>query len=413
MKYESELRFLQAAFGKCHVQTLLLNPLEPLNPRMDMGLYALAAGMEIQGCTFYDFVSPVQKNTIYRVTDSFFCCYIFFLLPGREETILFIGPYLEAKMTHGQVADCARRLGIPMRRVKELENYYGGLPVLRKENPLFAMLDAFGELIWRGSGNFAVVNLNQEHLETVSPLAAGEIPDDPRQAVWNMQALERRYAYENELMQAVSRGQVHKTERLLADLAALPLEKRLSDHLRNAKNYCIIMNTLLRKAAESGGVHPVYLDSVSSDFAKKIEALKTSAGATALMQEMFRFYCRLVSKHSIRKYSPPVQKAITYIDSDLTADLSLSALAAMQNVSAGYLSALFRQETGQTLTEHVNRKRIRYAMQLLKTTNLQIQTVAQYCGIVDVHYFSKLFRKYVGKPPTEYRESVKRGKHWD
>ena len=239
-------------------------------------------------------------------------------------------------------------------------------------------------------------------------LAAGKIPEDPKQTVWNMQAVERRYAYENELMRAVSRGQVHKTDRLLTDLAALPLEKRLPDVLRNAKNYCIIMNTLLRKAAESGGVHPVYLDRVSSDFARKIETLKTSAGAAALMQEMFRFYCRLVSKHSVRKYSLPIQKAITYIDSDLTADLSLSALAAMQNVSAGYLSALFRQETGQTLTEYVNRKRVRYAMQLLQTTDLQIQTVAQHCGIVDVHYFSKLFKKYVGKSPTEYREGVKK-----
>lgn len=408
MRYEKELRFLQAALGKCHLQTLLLNPLEPLNTRMDMGLYAFVAGMEIQGCTFYDFLSSVRTNTIYKVTDSFFCCYIFFLLPEEEEIILFIGPYLEARVTHGQVADCARQMGIPTRRIKELENYYGGLPVFPEAHFLFAMLDAFGEIIWQGSGNFAVVDLNQEQLETVSPLAAGEIPDDPRQTVWNMQALERRYAYENELMQAVSRGQVHKTEQLLMSLAALPMEKRLADHLRNAKNYCIIMNTLLRKAAENGGVHPVFLDSVSSDFAKKIEALKTSADAPVLMQEMFRFYCRLVSKHSIRKYSLPVQKAITCIDSDLTADLSLSALAAMQNVSAAYLSALFKQETGQTLTGHVNQKRIRYAMHLLKTTNLQIQTVAQHCGIVDVHYFSKLFKKYVGKSPTEYRESVKR-----
>lgn len=408
MRYERELRFLQAAFGKCHLQTLLLNPLEPLDTRMDMGLYAFIAGMEIAGRNFYDFVSPVHANTIYEVTDSFLCCYIFFLLPEEEEIILFIGPYLEERVTHGQVADCAGRMGIAPQRIQELENYYGGLPVLPEDDSLFAMLDTFGELIWRGSGNFTVVNLNQEQLGTVTPLTAEKIHDAPNQAVWNIQAMERRYAYENELMQAVSRGQVHKTKRLLAGLSALPLEKRLADTLRNAKNYCIIMNTLLRKAAEDGGVHPVFLDSVSSDFAKKIEMLKISSDAPALMQEMFRFYCRLVNKHSIRKYSPPVQKAITCIDSDLTADLSLRALAAMQNVSAGYLSALFRQETGETLTEHVNQKRIRHAMQLLETTDLQIQTVAQHCGIVDVHYFSKLFKRYVGKSPTEYRTSVKK-----
>jgi YesN/AraC family two-component response regulator len=189
-------------------------------------------------------------------------------------------------------------------------------------------------------------------------------------------------------------------------MSAASFEQRLSDSVRNMKNYCIIMNTLLRKAAENGGVHPVYLDSVSSGFAKKIESINAVSEMPTLMNEMIRSYCRLVSKHSIRKYSLPVQKAITYIDSDLTMDLSLSSLAAMQNVSAGYLSALFKQETGQTITEHVNQKRIKYAMRLLKTTKLQVQTIAQHCGIVDVHYFSKLFKKYVGKTPKEYREST-------
>ena len=109
----------------------------------------------------------------------------------------------------------------------------------------------------------------------------------------------------------------------------------------------------------------------------------------------------------MKHFSPPVQKAIIYIDSDLTANLSLSAIAEAQNVSASYLSWLFKQETGETLTDHVNKKRINLATKLLETTNLQIQTIAQYCGILDVQYFSKVFKKYVGKSPKEYRESKK------
>ena len=107
----------------------------------------------------------------------------------------------------------------------------------------------------------------------------------------------------------------------------------------------------------------------------------------------------------MKNYSPPVQKAILYIDADLTADLSLSALAGAQNISPSYLSSLFRQETGQTLTDHVNHKRIKQAMQLLSTTHLQVQTVAQHCGILDVHYFSKVFKKYAGQTPKQYRET--------
>jgi len=35
-----------------------------------------------------------------------------------------------------------------------------------------------------------------------------------------------------------------------------------------------------------------------------------------------------------------------------------------------------------------------------------VQTIAQHCGIVDVHYFSKMFKKAVGKTPKEYRETT-------
>lgn len=407
MIYEAELHFLQAAFEKCHLQTLLINPLEPLDERVDMGLRALLEREEVRNNTLYDVISSIQPGTIYKITDLFLCCYMFLLLPDTEpQTVLLIGPYRSVDLTEHQLLELAEQFGIAPRQIQHLKNYYNGMPVLLEDNPLFAMLDVFGEHIWGGSDKFTVVNINQEHFGAVSPLSAEKMSADPEQTVWNMQAMERRYAHENELMQAIAQGQMHKAERLLAFFSKMSLEQRLTDTVRNVKNYCIIMNTLLRKAAESGGVHPVYLDSVSSDFARKIELLKSASDASAFMNEMIRSYCRLVRKHSIHQYSPPVQKAITYIDSDLTSDLSLSALAAMQNVSAGYLSSLFRQETGQTLTEHVNQKRIKHAMQLLKTTKLQVQTVAQHCGIVDVHYFSKLFKKHVGMTPKEYRESL-------
>jgi len=165
------------------------------------------------------------------------------------------------------------------------------------------------------------------------------------------------------------------------------------------------MNTLLRKAAESGGVHPVYLDTQSSAFAHKIEKLVSVSEADALMTDMYRSYCRLVRKHSMKHYSPPIQKVVAAIDFDLTANLSLSSLAEMQNISPSYLSALFKQEVGKTLTEYVNGRRIERAMQLLETTKLQIQTIAQNCGILDVHYFSKIFKRNTGMTPKEYRAS--------
>ena len=93
------------------------------------------------------------------------------------------------------------------------------------------------------------------------------------------------------------------------------------------------------------------------------------------------------------------------IESDLTGDLSLHTVAEKNNVSPGYLSGVFHQETGKTFTEFVNEKRMEQGERLLRSSALQIQTIAQYCGIPDVNYFSKLFKKHYGKTPKEYRKS--------
>ena len=193
---------------------------------------------------------------------------------------------------------------------------------------------------------------------------------------------------------------------MLAGLAQPGFEQRIGDPVRNMKNYNIICNTILRKAAEQGGVHPVYLDSISSDFARRIEAAHSVQKGLELLGEMIRSYCRLVKKHATRRYSAIIQRTIAYIDADLSADLRLQTLAQAQNINASYLSTLFRKETGETLTDHINTKRMEHAAHLLQTTRLQIQSIAQHCGISDANYFSKLFKKHNGMTPGEYRSRL-------
>ena len=163
------------------------------------------------------------------------------------------------------------------------------------------------------------------------------------------------------------------------------------------------MNTLLRKAAEAGGVHPLYIDKVSSAFAEKIERIAYLSEVSALMKELFKEYSKLVRNHTMKNYSEIVRTAILLIDSDISAQLSPSNLASAQNVSLGYLSTIFRKETGVTLTDYIKEKRIEHAKHLLTTTELQIQSVAMHCGIVDLQYFSKIFKKHTGKTPKQFR----------
>ncbi len=407
MFYKAELNFLCNALKKCHIQPLFLNPKDKVDERLELGLRLLLDTDVKKASTFYDIVSPIEKNTIYKMTDIFSATYIFFLLPNMtEQTLFVIGPYLTSIPSSEEMMEWSEKQGISPKEQKQLENYYNEIPLLPENNQLFALLDAFGEVIWGAADKFSIVDINKE-ITNVSALFSSNEADE-KNTIWNMHMMEKRYAYENEIMQAIAAGRVHKMDMIISRASVFKFEQRLADPVRNGKNFCIIMNTLARKAAEQGGVHPIYLDSVSSTFAIEIEQLSSEGAIADLMYNMFRTYCTLVKKHSMKDFSSPVQKAIACIDSDISENLTTSQLAEMQNVSASYLSTLFKKETGKTITEYINGKRVENAKSLLRKTNLQVQTIAQHCGIMDMNYFSKVFKKYTGKTPKEYRESFRK-----
>lgn len=221
----------------------------------------------------------------------------------------------------------------------------------------------------------------------------------------SLKNIERRYERENIFILAASQGNTKKCQDMLSASNFFFLtEKRVDDGVRNLKNYSIILNTLLRKAAEHGRVHPYYIDKVSSDFAVRIEKLSSVEEGKELHYNMINTYCNLVKNHSSKNHSPIIQKLTTRIDADLTADLSLHTQADELGVNASYLSNLFKKEVGTNYTDYVNKKRVRYAEKLLVSTNYQIQNIAQQCGILDLNYFSKVFKKYTGKTPIKFRQ---------
>lgn len=220
--------------------------------------------------------------------------------------------------------------------------------------------------------------------------------------------IEMRYSLENDMIKAVSQGNYKiLSKRISANDFSRGIEKRVDDPVRNLKNYMIILNTILRKGAEVGNVHPFYIHGLSSEFALRIEKSKTEKDIEKLWNDMIYSYCKLVKTHAAKGYSPLVQNVVMLIDADLSDDLTLSAMAEKFNVNASYLSSLFKKDTGMPLTEYVGKKRVERAKLLLETTSHQIQQISHECGILDVNYFSKIFKKHTGQTPKEYRENCR------
>ena len=316
MFYENELRFLCDTLRKSHVRVCVVTPDDDADILYGDDLGSIL-GVSHYGSTVGEVLGALKELTMYKSSNEFSMCHIYFTLPAASiSAILYIGPYLSEPLSEERILEIAERCGIPPSRQRYLGEYYSVMPVLSADDHLFIMLDAFCERIWN-SPSFSIVDRSHEAQSPVSPINETCHNEGQDDILASMKAMENRYKFENELIDAVKLGQLHKEKMLFSAFSHNNFERRMADPLRNAKNYCIIMNTLLRKAAEDGGVHPVYINRISSEFAARIEQLTNVADNSSLMLDMFRSYCRLVRNHSMKDYSLLIQKTVLLIDSDL------------------------------------------------------------------------------------------------
>lgn len=408
MNHEMILNFVKSLLANFHLTfTTVRKPFElPLTPA-DLGLRQLLKPdidyLEISR----NYMELCQPNTIYHLQDFFLCRYYMFRLPPDGDcNFAAIGPYTSTVISREALTEAYEDYSFPPDIIAQLEKYYQEIPFIADESYLQTLLYTLGEWLWGGADQFTIQDIPDLTVNYLSHLELSWDSQPPGSPLLSMKALEQRYAAENELIKAVALGQTNKADVILNQFAHRQLEQRTQDPLRDKKNYAIICNTLLRKAAESACIHPLYLDRLSAKYASQIELCISLKSVDDLQKEMIHSYCLLVREHSLKDYSPLIRQVILQIDADLTADLSLYSLSRLLNVNSSYLSSLFKKETGATLTEYVNKKRARQAALLLRTTNMQIQMIAQYCGIPDVNYFIRIFKKYAGKTPKEYRDSL-------
>ncbi|WP_083676608.1 hypothetical protein MHI37_11075 [Paenibacillus sp. FSL H8-0548] len=120
--------------------------------------------------------------------------------------------------------------------------------------------------------------------------------------------------------------------------------------VRAMKNMLIILNTILRIAAEKGKVHPFFLHHLSEKFSKQIERSESINSLNAIVVLMFSEYCDLVKSRAVLGYSSVVQKAAQHITVHFSKSFDLNQLSEYCLVHPAHLSRQFKKETGMTLT---------------------------------------------------------------
>ena len=100
-----------------------------------------------------------------------------------------------------------------------------------------------------------------------------------------------------------------------------------------------------------------------------------------------------------------IQAAKAYITAHSREKFSLEAVADALYVNKCYLLRQFRARTGGTLLKFPNQVRCEQAKQMLADTELSISEVGEAVGFVSSAHFTHVFKKIVGRTPTEYRKT--------
>lgn len=111
-----------------------------------------------------------------------------------------------------------------------------------------------------------------------------------------------------------------------------------------------------------------------------------------------------MQRNGMRAEHSIVSEIKKYVETHYDRELTLQDIARHFYLSREYISRKFKQETGENLSDYIARVRIDKARLLLANPAAKISDVAQWVGFRDEKYFSKVFKKFQGMTPGEYRK---------
>jgi AraC-like DNA-binding protein len=111
-----------------------------------------------------------------------------------------------------------------------------------------------------------------------------------------------------------------------------------------------------------------------------------------------------------------IWKARNFIDEHISEELSLTKVAKAADTSPNYLSEKFKEATGINFVQYVALGRYQKAATFLRDADLRVSEIAFAAGFQSLSQFNRVFKKFSGKTPTEYRVTARararNGQEW-
>ena len=219
------------------------------------------------------------------------------------------------------------------------------------------------------------------------------------------QEIHNTLAIEQTLMNIVRKGDTAALREWIDKAPAVRAGILSSNQLRQQKNIFIVTATLASRNAIRGGMDVDDALSLSDSYIQKCELLSSTVNLTNLQYRMVMDFTERVERIRLGKNpSKLVIDISNYIQHHLSDAISTEDIAAYLFISRSRLSTKFKAETGINLTDFIMQEKIEEAKRLLRYSDKTSLAISSYLGFASQSHFSKVFKKFTGKTPNEYRE---------
>ncbi len=218
------------------------------------------------------------------------------------------------------------------------------------------------------------------------------------------ETLKRHTPYEWEMIffESIREGNVERMEQL-AKISNYLVGKMSSNDLRQAQYLAVAFITLATRSAIQGGMFEMDAYNQSDAFIQKIDRQVSADKVIQLTVDTLRALAADMRALKIRKtYSIPVRVCMEYIYQHLHQKVDLKTIARVCNVSAPYLSALFKKEVGMGVSNYILEEKINAAKSMMVHSAMSVQEISNYLEFSSQSYFIHCFKKVCGITPGEY-----------
>ncbi|HHV13490.1 MAG TPA: helix-turn-helix domain-containing protein [Clostridiales bacterium] len=212
------------------------------------------------------------------------------------------------------------------------------------------------------------------------------------------------YPYEKEkaLLAKVKAGNVQEAKGILNDLLGYVLFSGGSN-LDNTKTRAIELCSLLSRTAIEGGAASDSILKINNQFLKSLQQITNLDSLCFKLQETVEVFTESMFNYIPSKNHEMIKKAMLYISNNFSKNITLEDVAAHVHLNPAYFSTIFKQSSRSTFKEYLNMVRVEESKRLLANTDYSIINIAIATGFEDQSYFSKVFKKYTGLTPRQYR----------